>query len=218
MRLKVISGGQTGADLAGLWVAKILGIETGGVAPKGFETLVGLQPNLASLFGLTESPGGYRVRTVENVANSDLTLVFSRNMRSPGTVLTINSCKNLDKPCFQVPDLHDRELDTIVSYWTGMLRDESPKYVPPANLRIVRSDLPQAYQAVLDHHKTCVINVAGNATKNAHDIFEFTFVGFWTFLYVLCKDPRVEGIDMPKFRLDPYQLAKELKDRYVPVT
>ena len=33
---KVISGGQTGVDTIGLQVAKELGIETGGTAPKGF--------------------------------------------------------------------------------------------------------------------------------------------------------------------------------------
>ena len=33
---KIISGGQTGVDTIGLQVAKELGIETGGKAPKGF--------------------------------------------------------------------------------------------------------------------------------------------------------------------------------------
>jgi hypothetical protein len=33
---KLISGGQTGADRAGLEAAKALGIATGGTAPKGW--------------------------------------------------------------------------------------------------------------------------------------------------------------------------------------
>jgi hypothetical protein len=35
---KVISGGQSGADLGGLRAAKVLGIQTGGSMPKGFLT------------------------------------------------------------------------------------------------------------------------------------------------------------------------------------
>jgi RNA polymerase sigma factor (sigma-70 family) len=38
---KVISGGQTGADQAGLFAAEAFGIETGGWMPKGFLTLAG---------------------------------------------------------------------------------------------------------------------------------------------------------------------------------
>jgi len=35
---KIISGGQTGADRAGLVVGKSLGLEIGGTAPKGWKT------------------------------------------------------------------------------------------------------------------------------------------------------------------------------------
>ena len=43
---KIISGGQTGADLGALVGARRVGIETGGTAPKGFRTDRGLQPVL----------------------------------------------------------------------------------------------------------------------------------------------------------------------------
>jgi hypothetical protein len=43
---KIISGGQTGADQAGLAVAKRLGISTGGFMPKGLLTAAGPQPDL----------------------------------------------------------------------------------------------------------------------------------------------------------------------------
>lgn len=51
--LKVISGGQVGADQIGLEVAQKLGIETGGMAPHGFETVKGAQPERLQNFGLT---------------------------------------------------------------------------------------------------------------------------------------------------------------------
>lgn len=34
---KVISGGQTGADQAGLLAARVCGVDVGGTAPKGYQ-------------------------------------------------------------------------------------------------------------------------------------------------------------------------------------
>lgn len=51
---KVISGGQTGADRAGLEVAHKLGLETGGWAPSGYVTSLGRDRSLGTKFGLKE--------------------------------------------------------------------------------------------------------------------------------------------------------------------
>lgn len=48
----VISGGQTGADRAGLEAPRDAGIETGGFAPQGFLTSNGTDATLESEFGL----------------------------------------------------------------------------------------------------------------------------------------------------------------------
>ena len=48
--IKVVSGGQCGADLGGLLAAELLGIPTGGIAPNGFRTEKGKQPILSSRF------------------------------------------------------------------------------------------------------------------------------------------------------------------------
>ena len=53
MITKVISGGQTGADRAGLFAARKFAIETGGYAPRGWLTESGTAPWLAD-YGLTE--------------------------------------------------------------------------------------------------------------------------------------------------------------------
>ena len=50
---KIISGGQTGADRAGLEVAKRLGYETGGTVPRGYKTSTGPDPTLKE-FGVVE--------------------------------------------------------------------------------------------------------------------------------------------------------------------
>jgi len=63
MLKNIVSGGQTGADQAGLRAAKAAGIETGGWAPHGWTTEKGPAPWLAD-YGLAECPiPGYPART-----------------------------------------------------------------------------------------------------------------------------------------------------------
>ena len=88
---KIISGGQTGADMAGLNVAKELGIETGGTAPVRWATEEGCKQELLKSFGLVEGPEDDRVyvkRTMINIDDSDGTLVF-RPFNTIGTTMTI---------------------------------------------------------------------------------------------------------------------------------
>ena len=99
---KIISGGQTGADRIGLEVAKELGIETGGQAPKGYRTEKGPDSSLED-FGLTESTSSdYTERTAENVRNSDATVMYG-NMSSPGSKTALKTINLLNKPVIQNP-------------------------------------------------------------------------------------------------------------------
>ena len=52
--MKVISGGQTGADIAALIAARELGLETGGFAPTGWLSENGAQEALLRSFGMIE--------------------------------------------------------------------------------------------------------------------------------------------------------------------
>lgn len=89
----VISGGQTGADVAGLVAANSLGIPTTGWAPKGFRTERGPQRILKTKYGLLEhSSKDYGPRTELNAQAADITFIFSTNPTSAGTVKTINAC------------------------------------------------------------------------------------------------------------------------------
>lgn len=95
---RIISGGQTGADQGGLLAGRDLGIETGGTAPKGWKTEDGPEPALA-IYGLVESQeANYSARTAMNVSNSDGTAIFSTNLDSKGTILTVYWCGQLSKP------------------------------------------------------------------------------------------------------------------------
>jgi predicted Rossmann-fold nucleotide-binding protein len=93
---RVVSGGQTGADQAGLRAARAAGIETGGWAPKGWATEDGPAAWLAD-FGLTECPtAGYPARTEANARDSDGTVWFGTT-DSSGYKATIRACERHGK-------------------------------------------------------------------------------------------------------------------------
>lgn len=74
---KIISGGQTGADLAGLVAGKQLGLQTGGWIPRGFRTERGFEPELRGEYGLMETgSSSYPERTELNVMLADVTVWF----------------------------------------------------------------------------------------------------------------------------------------------
>lgn len=96
--IKIISGGQTGADQGALDAAKFLGIETGGTTTHGFITSNGKNPELGTKYNLKELDGNYMLlstmyikRSMLNVDNSDGTIAF-RLYSSPGTDKTIGYC------------------------------------------------------------------------------------------------------------------------------
>jgi hypothetical protein len=74
--IKVISGGQTGVDRAGLDAALSLGIPIGGWCPKGRRAADGRVP---TKYALTETPASsYLQRTELNVFDADATIIMSR--------------------------------------------------------------------------------------------------------------------------------------------
>lgn len=104
---KIISGGQTGADLAGLDVAKFFGLETGGCMPFGFKTLDGCRPEYSKIYGITaHSSSSYVPRTKQNVKDSDGTVRLAFNLESAGEKCTLKAIKSYSKPYFDV-DLND---------------------------------------------------------------------------------------------------------------
>lgn len=111
---KVISGGQTGADVTGLQCAKALGLETGGTAPKGWKIDGGVNPALKD-FGLVESTSSdYAPRTKQNVRDADVTIWFGKT-GSPGYWCTSNACKTQSKPFFINPT--EMQIEYIVNFY-----------------------------------------------------------------------------------------------------
>ena len=97
--VRVISGGQTGADQGGLAAAEALGLRTGGFAPKGWRTEAGRTSSLGTRYGLTQHvSSAYPPRTEANVKAADLTVVYDESGgKSPGSKLTIRLCRGHGK-------------------------------------------------------------------------------------------------------------------------
>ena len=97
---KVISGGQTGVDRAGLDAALAAGIPIGGYCPKGRLAEDGTIPAHYPMIEM-ESPESF-YRTEKNVLQSDGTLIINRGTLSQGTRLTQHFCIEYGKPCLVV--------------------------------------------------------------------------------------------------------------------
>lgn len=157
--IKIISGAQTGADVAGLWAAKLFGIPTSGYAPNGFLTLDGNHPEMAVTFDIKEhQKSGYRDRTIDNLKSSNSTIVCSEKM-SAGTRLTINQCAKAHK-VYWLFQLDPSNMDETLN-----LHFNSDKFRKLVNSIRISIDMGIPY----------TLNVAGNSTKNSQRIFEFTF-------------------------------------------
>jgi hypothetical protein len=104
---KIISGAQYGADQAGLKVALDLGLQTGGMVPKGWITKFGTKPQLSKL-GLIEHPTSskYPGRTRWNAKNSDATLRFAFDFTTAGEECTLRAIEKYEKPYFDI-NLHE---------------------------------------------------------------------------------------------------------------
>lgn len=145
--MKIISGGQSGADQAGLAAAKHLGIETGGWLPKGCNTNEGPRPDLLQTYNMKEHPQkGYPPRTERNVMDSDATVIFG-DCTSAGSALTIKYCKLYNKPFMVVSFPSALSIKECACALVNWLAKEPP----------IRC-----------------LNVAGNRERTNPGIFEFT--------------------------------------------
>ena len=143
--LKIVSGGQTGADRAALDWAIANSVPHGGWCPKGRKAEDGI---IASCYNLTETPSSeYSERTQWNVRDSDGTVIFSISEAIfAGTLLTVKSAKKYEKPyihlCKKLVDV-----DTVNRFQLFLLE------FAIVNLNVAgarASDEPEAYQFVIE--------------------------------------------------------------------
>jgi hypothetical protein len=94
--MKIISGGQTGVDRAALDVALEHGIESGGWCPTGRLDEFGRIPDCYPLKELEN--GGFTERTLQNVKDSDGTVIIYPGKLSGGTEQTLHFCVDQRRP------------------------------------------------------------------------------------------------------------------------
>lgn len=99
--MKVISGGQTGADRGALEAALRLGSDYGGWIPKGRRAEDGRVPDCFDKLQ-EHSSSDYPPRTWRNVHDSDATLIVARTPLSGGSKLTVRYCREQDRPLLVV--------------------------------------------------------------------------------------------------------------------
>ena len=94
--LKIISGGQTGVDRAALDVALRHGINCGGSCPAGRLDEFGIIPDH---YRVQELQGGsFAARTLQNVKDSDATVVIYLAELRGGTEQSVRFCVELERP------------------------------------------------------------------------------------------------------------------------
>lgn len=98
--MKIVSGGQTGADRAGLDFALNYGLECGGYCPRGRKAEDG---PISGRYPLEELESeDYRKRTQKNAVDSQATVIFSYGKLKRGSLLTHEICLQRDKPCLHL--------------------------------------------------------------------------------------------------------------------
>lgn len=113
---KLITGGQTGVDRGALDAAIATGFPCGGWCPAGRIAEDGPIP---LQYPLVELPnGGYRQRTIQNVIDSDATLIIYFDRLQGGTEQTLLHCIRRQKP-YKLIDATETSSDRagLLAFW-----------------------------------------------------------------------------------------------------
>lgn len=163
--MKVISGGQTGADRVALEVAQHCGFPTGGVAPPNFQFTDGPRPDIGKRYGMEEMiPDGEQpltqslvLRSMHNVDDSDAVVAF-RFESSIGTDRTI--AYSVSHKWMKLSDsMLMREVEAHYRPCLVIGGDDDDEFCEQSAARIV---------AFLQTHRPGVLNVCGSRVTK-HD-------------------------------------------------
>jgi hypothetical protein len=161
MLRKVISGGQTGADRAGLDFAIETGLEHGGYVPRGRKAEDGRIDDRYNLVELSTSTSSYPARTRRNIEESDGTVIFTlERPLSGGTKLTWEHAKKLGKPVLHIYDTRKERM-------------------------LIQDSLCLEIQSLTDllcSNKIEVLNVAGPRESREPGVYEWTLTMLRLFL------------------------------------
>ena len=138
--LKIISGGQTGVDRAALDVALRHGIECGGWCPAGRLDELGKIPDRYPVQELSRS--GFTERTLQNVKDSDGTVVIYPGELRGGTEQTVHFCVELERP-YQLIDASGVATEDAAKLIANFVRKNKIDILNVAGPR--QSEWPEGY-------------------------------------------------------------------------
>lgn len=143
--VKIISGGQTGADRAALDAALLLGLPAGGWVPKGRLAEDGAVP--ARYEGLVEaSSESYEERTELNVRDSDATVIFTFGPPAGGSAHAEAVARSMSRPvlCVDLDRLTTGQAVMVLRQWLTRTRPLKLNVAGPRESRE-----PRIYEATL---------------------------------------------------------------------
>jgi hypothetical protein len=149
--VKIISGGQTGVDRAALDVALKHGIECGGWCPAGRLDEFGRIPDQYPVQEL--AVGGFSERTLQNVKDSDGTVIIYPGKLGGGTEQTVCFCMELQRP-HQLIDASNVSAEDAAKLIAGFVRN----------------------------HKVGILNVAGPRQSEWHAGYDYAYCALEIFV------------------------------------
>jgi hypothetical protein len=156
--VKIVSGGQTGVDRAALDIALKHGIDCGGWCPRGRLDEFGRIPDRYPVKELEQ--GSFADRTLQNVKDSDGTVIICFGQPCGGTQLTIECCDKLN----------------------------CPRLVIDA-AQISAGDAAQVIAHFVREHQIDILNVAGPRQSEWADGYEYASRVLELSLRALCQTP-----------------------------
>ena len=141
---KIISGGQTDVDRAALDDALKHGIDCGGWCPAGRLDEFGRIPDRYPVREL--QAGGFTERTLQNVKDSDGTVVIYSRQIGGGTEQTVRLCVDLKRP-HELIDASKIRVQDAASLIADFVRAKKIKILNVAGPRA--SEWPEGYEYAL---------------------------------------------------------------------
>lgn len=161
--MRIVSGGQTGADRAALDVALELGLDSGGWVPLGRQaedgTIPGCYPNLREADSVLPA-----VRTALNVRDSDATVIFSHGALVGGTALTETLANENTKPLL-ILDLEQISESEAAARFREWLDDQCPRVLNVAGAR--ESEDPLIHAATKRILGDALASIQGSGERHA---------------------------------------------------
>ncbi len=138
--MKIISGGQTGVDRAALDAALDMQLPCGGWCP---ENRMAEDGPIATKYPLQVLPNaGYKERTLQNILDSDATLIIYFGTLNGGTALTLKHCIDHNKTFLQVDGIK-HTIDRASQNITAFINQNNIQILNVAGPRA--SKTPEAY-------------------------------------------------------------------------